>query len=149
MKIRNIYNKEHFSVELGTSIKEALRMLVKDEVNGLLIINSDKQLVGVLSLQDIAAAIIPFEMKEHLNLASSMYKTSFFSEQCDKIKHKKVEEIMRTNLIKVSPESNIMEIVADFLKNDLYIVPVYENEQLVGVITRTEIKKALADAMNT
>lgn len=47
----------------------------------------------------------------------------------------------------VSLHDNIMAITADFLKNDLYLVPVLENGQLVGVVTRTEIKKALLYGM--
>ena len=40
-----------------------------------------------------------------------------------------------------------MAVTADFLKNDLYIVPVVEKGELLGVVTRSEIKKALAYGM--
>lgn len=148
MKIGAIYNKKHYAVPLGTTVQEALKTLISNDANGLLIVDGQNNLVGVLSLQDIASAIIPYEMREHLNLVSSMYKSDFFYDQCDNLKHRKVEEIMRVEIIKVTLESNIMEIIADFLKNDLYIVPVYAANKLVGVITRTEIRKALADAMH-
>lgn len=54
---------------------------------------------------------------------------------------------MRRDFIQVSLEDNIMSITADFLKNDLYIVPVVEKGELIGIVTRSEIKKALAAAM--
>jgi predicted transcriptional regulator len=55
---------------------------------------------------------------------------------------------MRKNFESVSLEDHILSVTAEFLRGDLYIVPVIENKELIGVVTRSEIKRALAIGMN-
>jgi predicted transcriptional regulator len=54
---------------------------------------------------------------------------------------------MRKEFVSVSLHDNIMAVTADFLKNDLYIVPVIDKGAIIGVVTRSEIKKALIYGM--
>jgi len=103
--------------------------------------------VGVLSLQDIAAATVPTQFKNNINMVAAMYKKGFFTEMCQQIKHKTAKALMRKNFVSVGLDDNIMAITADFLYNDLYVVPVIENKKLIGVVTRSEIKKALRYGM--
>jgi len=80
-------------------------------------------------------------------MAAAMYKQGFFTEMCQQLKDKPVTEVMRKEFISVDLDDNIMAVTADFLKNDLYLVPVLQKGKLLGVITRTEIKKALLYGM--
>jgi CBS domain-containing protein len=82
-------------------------------------------------------------------LVDAMYKESFFQETCLAIKNKKIKDVMRKNILTVTPTTHIMVIMADFLKNDCYIVPVVEEGKLIGIVTRTEIKRALIEAMES
>lgn len=123
-----------------------MQELIKDEINGLIVVQDDT-VKGVISLQDIAAATVPAQFRDNIHMAAAMYRRGFFSENAQAIKNKPVTEIMRKNFVAVSLHDNIMAITADFLKNDLYIVPVIEQGKLIGIITRTEIKKALAYGM--
>jgi predicted transcriptional regulator len=80
-------------------------------------------------------------------MAAAMYKQGFFHEMCAEIKDQSVTKIMRKNFEWVSLEDHILSITAEFLRGDLYIVPVIENKELIGVVTRSEIKRALAYGM--
>ena len=128
---------------VNASVLEAVEELIKDEVNGLVVINDKKKVMGLLSLQDIAAATVPRQFRKNVRMAAAMYKPGFFTEMCQQIKDDPVSTVMRKEFITVDLDDNIMAVTADFLKNDLYIVPVIEKGQLLGVVTRSEIKKAL------
>ncbi|HEX9062072.1 MAG TPA: CBS domain-containing protein, partial [Clostridia bacterium] len=67
---------------------------------------------------------------------------------CQELKDRLVKDIMRTDVVMATPETTVLEIAADFLKNDLYIVPVVENDKAIGIVTRSEIKTALAKGMD-
>lgn len=149
MLISEIYHPEPQTISEDATVESALNMMRDTVYNGFVVVDAHKKVVGVLSLQDIAAATVPREFQTNTNLPLAMYKRGFFQERCREIKHKKVSELMRTNYTQVTLDTNIMAITADFLKNDLYIVPVFDNENLVGIITRTEIKKALALGMGS
>lgn len=148
MLVRDIYTSNPNVIAENLTIRDVIERLISNDYNGLLVINDKEKLVGVLSLQDIVGHIVPKEMQEHSNLASSMYIPGFFKEQCVEVGDKLVKQIMRREFIVADLDDSLMEIAADFLHNDLYIVPVVEKGDIVGIITRSEIKKALALALD-
>ncbi len=147
MLVKDIYHPNVKTIDQNIPIKEALNELMQFGVNGLIVIDDKNQVVGVLSAQDIAAATVPSQFRQNTQMAGAMYRKGFFTEMCQQIKDDPVSTIMRKEFMSVNLETNIMAITADFLKNDLYIVPVIENKNLIGIITRTEINKALASGM--
>ncbi len=150
MLIAEIYNPHPQTIKPDVKIKDALKELIGDDINGLVVVDDDKRVVGVLSLQDIAAATVPREFRHNLGVAAAMYKKGFFTQLCHELENQPVSRVMRRNFQSVTLEDNIMAVTADFLKNDLYIVPVVssdDNHKLIGVVTRTEIKDALAYGM--
>lgn len=148
MLISEIYRKDPVTITDDCTVKDALKEIVKKRINGLIVLDkSGTKVVGVLAIQDIAAATIPRQMRNSLGMAAALYKKGFFHEMCHSIQDWPVRKIMRKDFEKVALDDHIMAITADFLHNDLYIVPVIEHNQLVGVVTRSEIKKALAYGM--
>lgn len=147
MLISDIYHHQVITVDQDTSVEDALKTLLKKKVNGLIIVDDRQHVVGVLAIQDIAAATIPRQFRQNIQMAAAMYRKGFFSDMCAEIQHEPVKKVMRKNFTIVTLQDNIMAVTADFLKNDLYIVPVMKNGELVGVVTRSEIKKALAYGM--
>lgn len=147
MLISEIYRPNPITVTGSVTAREALGILIKNKFNGLVVVDSHNKVLGVLSLQDIAAATVPSQFKKNIRMAAAMYKRGFFTEMCQQIKDMPVSKIMRKDFVSVTLSENIMAVTADFLKNDLYIVPVVEKKELVGIITRSEIKKALLYGM--
>lgn len=146
--VKDIYRKIVVVISEDLTLKEALQMMVEKSFNALIVVDSRNNLQGVLSTQDIAAATVPYEMQYNISLAQAMFKPGFFEEMCQKIGKMKVREVMRTNCVTATLDTNIMEVAADFLNHDLYIVPVLDEDgNLSGIVTRTEIKKALAQGM--
>lgn len=147
MLISEIFNKTPITFSDTGTVLDALETLIKKKINALVILNASNKVVGVLSLQDIAAATVPPQFRKNIRMAAAMYKKGFFTEMCQSIKDKSVKQIMRKNFVKVTLNDNIMAVTADFLYNDLYVVPVIEQGELVGIVTRSEIKKALLYGM--
>lgn len=148
MLIADIYHHTAVTIEDSATVVEALRLCIKQKVNGLIVMNAKDQVIGVLSVQDIAAATIPSQFRQNLGMAAAMYKKGFFHEMCHEIRDFPITKIMRKQFEYVNLHDNIMAITAEFLKNDLYIVPVIEKGELLGVVTRSEIKAALAYGMD-
>lgn len=143
MLISEIYHKRPKTISVTATVKAAVEELLQDEINALVVLDEKQRVVGVLSLQDIAAATIPRQFRKNIRMAAAMYKRGFFTEMCQQLKDRPVTEVMRREFISVQLDDNIMVVTADFLKNDLYIVPVIEDKKLIGVVTRSEIKRAL------
>ena len=144
MLVKDIYRKNPVTLPETATVKEAVNMFIDRHSNGVLVTDKHEKLVGVLSLQDIVRSIVPPDMTEHTYLAEAMYKGGFFEEVTNDIADTPVKNIMRKDFLIAQPETNLMQIAIDFLKNDLYIVPVVENNKLTGVVSRSELKTAFA-----
>lgn len=147
MLVSHILRHNPQTIHEDLTLSEALDLLMRMNSNSFIVTNAEKEVVGIFSTQDVAAALVPPEFKENVALASAMYREGFFHELCQQIKDKPVKEYMRKEFLTVKPDMHVMVVAADFLKNDLYIVPVLEGKKLVGIVTRSEIKKAIAEAM--
>lgn len=148
MQIAKVYQNITRTINENITVLEALSKLMENPFNSLIVASNDEKVVGIISIQDIAGATVPEQFQENINMADAMYKEGFFKEICQVVKNKLVSEVMRKNILTVTPDTHIMVIMADFLKNDCYMVPVVEGGKLLGIVTRTEIKRALAEAMD-
>lgn len=146
--IVDVHHKHATLIHEEVSLREALDLMIRRALNALVVVNNKDQVVGVLSSQDIAAATLPSEMQENISLTEAMYQEGFFEELCQQLGDKKVKDVMRKDYITVDPHTPILEILADFLHHDLYAVPVINDKQnTVGILTRTDIKKAVGRGM--
>ena len=147
MLIGEIYHKHPKVLHKDNTVREAVAELLKDDINGAVVVDDQLHVHGIVSLQDIAGATVPDEFKANVNMALAMYRRGFFKEMCEEIADLPITKVMRKEFLKVTLETNIMAVTVDFLKNDLYIVPVIKDKQLIGVVTRTQIKLAIAEHM--
>lgn len=145
--VENLFRRNAVTIEAKASVKDALQKMDQEHTNGLLVLEGEA-VMGIVSLQDIAGAAVPDEMKHDASLAGAMFKEGYFEEGVRKVLHQKVTDIMRTDFLTVDPSASVLEIATDFLQNDLYIVPVVKDGKLAGVVTRTEIRRALVKAMD-
>ncbi|MEH2318954.1 CBS domain-containing protein [Nostoc sp.] len=102
-----------------TTIAEAQRILLRYGHSGLSVVNAQKQLVGIISRRDIDIAL-------HHGFS-----------------HAPVKGYMTRNLKTITPDTTLPEIEALMVTYDIGRLPVLENGQLVGIVTRTEVLREL------
>ncbi|HAZ48312.1 MAG TPA: poly(A) polymerase [Cyanobacteria bacterium UBA11369] len=102
-----------------TTIGEAQRVLLRYGHSGLSVVNAQDELVGVISRRDIDIAL-------HHGFA-----------------HAPVKGYMTTNLKTINPDTPLTEIESIMVTYDIGRLPVLENNQLVGIVTRTDVLRQL------
>jgi len=100
-----------------TPVSEALNTMFKQRHMGYPIIDENK-LAGIITFEDISR--VP-ESKRNVP----------------------VKDIMSKNLILASPDEPVFAALEKITKNNIGRLPVTENEKLVGIISKTDIIKAL------
>lgn len=147
MKVDSIYHRDPVSIPSSVSVRETLEVMLKHSVNSLVVMD-DNIIRGIITTEDIARAVVPDEFENNTGMADAMYKPHFFEELCVQLGERPITAVMRTDYLSVSPTSPVITVAADFLKNNLYVVPVIENEKLVGIVTRTQILNAITRALH-
>ncbi|MEH2441694.1 CBS domain-containing protein [Nostoc sp.] len=102
-----------------TTIAEAQRILLRYGNSGLSVVDTQGQLVGIISRRDIDIAL-------HHGFS-----------------HAPVKGYMTTNLKTITPDTTLPQIESLMVTYDIGRLPVLENEQLVGLVTRTDVLREL------
>ena len=126
--VADFMNHQPYVVTENTNVREAVEFLLKKKIIGVPVVNSDNQLVGYLSEQDC--------IEEMLNDA-------FYCEE-----PAAVSKVMQQEVLSVTPSTTIVELAQTIIKNKPKNYPVIDNNKLVGLISRTDVLKALIDNDN-
>ncbi|MFN6482511.1 MULTISPECIES: CBS domain-containing protein [unclassified Nostoc] len=102
-----------------TTIAEAQRILLRYGHSGLSVVDIQGQLVGIISRRDLDVAL-------HHGFS-----------------HAPVKGYMTKNLKTITPDTTLPQIESLMVTYDIGRLPVLENEQLVGLVTRTDVLREL------
>ncbi|MBK4731577.1 CBS domain-containing protein [Oxynema sp. CENA135] len=107
------------TIRPDTTIHEAHRILLRYGHSGLSVVDSRGQLVGVISRRDLDIAL-------HHGFS-----------------HAPVKGYMTTNLKTIAPDTTLQAIEALMVTYDIGRLPVLENDELIGIVTRTDLLRQL------
>ncbi|MEG4502594.1 CBS domain-containing protein [Microcoleus sp. F6_B4] len=107
------------SIRPETSVGEAHRILLRYGHSGLCVVDADDRLAGIISRRDIDIAL-------HHGFS-----------------HAPVKGYMTWQLKTIAPDTLLPEIESLMVTYDIGRLPVLENGQLVGIVTRTDVLREL------
>jgi len=154
MEIKDAMNREVITLSPNMTIKEAYEIFVKNNISGAPVVDSQQKLVGILTVKDILKVIksrmedigifvfpSPFDFIEALPIDIPAENRANF----ESIANIRVEEIMERKVHYVTPETDIYEALNLLVKKDISRLPVVdENKKVIGIVTRSDLLKALA-----
>jgi tRNA nucleotidyltransferase (CCA-adding enzyme) len=118
-KAKDMMSSPAIHIRPHETIKEATTLMTKYNINVLIIIGHKDRLQGYITRQIVEKAsyfgLGPIQVKEYMNIEFST----------------------------VSPEASLTEVQDLIIKNKLRILPVVEDDRVVGVITRTDLMNIL------
>ncbi|MGH1485429.1 MAG: CBS domain-containing protein [Cellvibrionaceae bacterium] len=123
--VADFMNHQPQVVKDTTNVREAVELLLNKNIIGVPVIDNDNNLVGYLSEQDC--------IEEMLNDA-------FYCEEPGA-----VSKVMQKDVMSVKPNTSIVELAQTIIKNKPKNYPVIDDGKLVGLISRTDVLKALVD----
>ncbi|MEF3274252.1 MAG: CBS domain-containing protein [Chloroflexus sp.] len=115
MKAREIMTRDVICIADDAAVEDAARLMARNRISGLPVINSHGMLVGLVTEHDLIA-------KEG----------------------RTVKEIMTRSVISVSADTEV-EQIQHLLKNQrIRRVPVVENGKVIGIVSRSDLVRQIA-----
>lgn len=152
MKARDIMTKEFDTILPAATIKEAVSLLwcgrrgdERKGVSALMVVDEKGKLVGLITMNHILKAIIPFYM-EMAHLSEFAWE-GLFEKMCHKSQDKKVSELMERKVVTIGPEINLIEIAEIMAKNRIRRLPVVEDDKVIGIVYRKDLFFRIVDTM--
>ncbi|MBO8140700.1 MAG: CBS domain-containing protein [Firmicutes bacterium] len=130
MKVRDVYTKGAITIAPTTSIREAQRLMQEHKIRRLPVVDRDR-LVGIVTQLDLMRAT------PSVATSLSVWEINYL---LDKVQ---VGEIMTRNVMTVTPETDLVAAARLMIDRKIGGVPVVEGDRVVGIITESDIFRAL------
>ncbi len=135
MLVGEIMTSAAVSVRDDASAQVAVRLLAKQGLTMLPVLDAEDRLVGVVSEADLLGLPEPSDPRAHLrpvplHAASAEAPT--------------VADVMTTGPTWTSEHADVMEVVDLFRRTAWKSLPVMRGEQLVGVVSRSDVIRAMS-----
>lgn len=129
MKVADLMQTDLKTVTPGTSVAEAVLVIADHHVSALPVVERRGQIVGVLSTSDI------------LNAAA---ETASPEEREELFEHTLVREIMTPRARTIGIDADVKEAAQQMLYLEIHRLFVEEDGKLVGVISQSDVVRAVA-----
>ena len=116
--VNQVMSKNVLTVDKSTSLQDAALNMKKSSV-GCVIVTEDSKPVGIVTERDFVTRI-------------AAEGRPLFTE---------ISEVMTSPLITIDPEETIWEASEAMKEKGIHKLPVKENEQIIGIVTTTDIVK--------
>jgi len=151
LKISKIMSRRVVTAMPGDSLLYVESLLIHNKISRI-VIQRDKIPVGIITYRDFVPAKLPHwivqsaDPKEVENYRTKKDLSDFQVNQMSHLLHFKAVDIMSSNPITVKADEDVSVAVLLMIRNGISGLPVVKNSKLVGIITKADIVKAIADA---
>jgi CBS domain-containing protein len=145
MNVKDIMTKEVITVSPDMDIRKFAELLVEKDISGAPVVDNGK-LLGIA----LEEGLILQDKKVHLptliNILNSVFAIGEqrFETEMKKIAALTVSGIMEEKMQPLSPGTPINEVATTMIEKGMHYFPVVENGNLLGVVTKKDIVKAIA-----
>jgi len=139
MRARDIMDTRFHTLRPGQSIADAVKTFhtastaEQKKIFGLMVIDEQDRLVGMLSMYDILLFVRP----KHAGLWGEMQDLPLegaFDELLERVKSIRVADIMTTDVVTIGPDTHVMVIADLMIKRHIRRLPVVDGKEVVGIV---------------
>jgi len=135
MKVADIYTRNPVVVDPETSAPQARKLMEEHKIRRLPVVDNGK-LVGIVTLSDL------------LKAAPSPATTLSVWELNYLLDRVKVKEIMTRDVVTTTPDADLKTVASIMAERKIGGLPVVENGKVVGIITESDVFRALVKLLD-
>jgi len=131
-----------------TTVRELASILADKKISGVPVVDDEYEVVGMVSEADIIVQDAELHFPYYVPLLDSViYLQSFnkFEDRLRKMFGSKVKEIMSTEVMTIAPDASVRDAATLMADREINRLPVVAEGKLVGIVTRHDIVRAIAD----
>ncbi len=147
MRVRDVMTYGAIGLPETATIAEAAETLLKSRISALLVRDADNALVGVLSEGDLMRRSELGAERKQPRWLEALLSGGRLAESYAHSHGRKIGEIMTRKLITVGEDAELSVAVDLMLRYGVKRLPVLRGEAVVGIISRSDLLKALVAAL--
>ncbi|MBU4256123.1 MAG: CBS domain-containing protein [Thermoplasmatales archaeon] len=158
MRVKDVMIKDVITLKPEDTVRQASKKFAENNISGAPVINNEKNVVGILSEADILKMLearytrgdvvflpTPFDLIE-IPFMEAVREAEVYKGTKDMVKdigNALVSDVMKRHAVTIKSDRSIEDAAGLMVSKKVNRLPVVENNELVGIITRGDIIKAL------
>jgi CBS domain-containing protein len=146
---KNIMTLDVVTILPDASIGELSKILLKNKVSGVPVVDEEGKLVGIVTEADIIKENIKVQFPFYFDpLMVSAYVVDFekYNEDIKDYLNTKVEAVMNHRVKTADPSTPVTEVADMMVSNKINRIPIVDDDKkILGIITRADIIKSMIE----
>jgi CBS domain-containing protein len=145
MRVREILTQPVVTVREETTLEEVARVMLEHRIGGVPVVDARGILRGIITEADFAGK------EEHFSFSTfrwlDVFGHSLENEKIEQIYRQArtmlAREVMTTDVITVSEDDPLEQVVAQMVENGVHLVPVLRDGIPVGIVARHDLLRLM------
>ena len=146
MHVRDVMVAPVITVKPSTTVKEVAGLFLEKKISAAPVVDSQEKLVGIVSEGDLLHRVEAGTERHHSWWLKGFIGNDTLAAEYVKAHGLKVSDVMTRRVVTASPQTPLHEVATLMEKNAIKRLPVLENGQLVGIVSRANLIQAVATA---
>jgi CBS domain-containing protein len=146
MKALDVMVRDVVTVKPDDQVAEAVRLLAEHDVSALPVVDSNENVVGVISEADLLHREEIGTEKHRQWWLEAVTPASTLAGEFAKSHGRRVEEVMSTDVVFAAEDTPLGEIATILERHRIKRVPILRSGKLVGIVSRSNLIQALASS---
>jgi CBS domain-containing protein len=143
MKVQEVMNASGTTVDIGATVKQAVRILAESQASDLMVVAADGRFAGVLSEGDLIRAALP-RYEEILQGGGNLTEAfEVFVDKGSALADKPIEPLVIKDALTFAPQDEVLKAASAMVRKQIRRLPVVEGGKLVGTISRADVCRAV------
>lgn len=146
MKARNVMVSPVVTVKPSASVKEAAKLLLQRRISAVPVVDDQGKVVGIVSEGDLLHRVEAGTERQRSWWLLEMTGDETLAAEYVKAHARKVADVMTSPVKTATPDTPLHEVATLMERNAIKRVPIVKDGQLVGIVSRANLVRAVASA---
>jgi CBS domain-containing protein len=143
MRAADIMSRNLVTATPSMALEEAVQLMLSHRISGLPVLDSRGALVGIVTEGDLLRRPETSTERQLSWWRAVLLGTQRLAEQYVHTHARRVEEVMTRDLVSITPSTPLAEVVALMEARGIKRLPVLQDGNLVGIVSRADLLRAL------
>ncbi len=144
MQARDVMTSPAITVGAATHIPELARLMRVNQISGMPVVDDGGRLLGLVTDHDLILRNAPVREPRYFSVLSGMIPLNLeeYRHYKDQLRHTMAvtaADLIEPGIKFIAPDTPLQEVMEIMLDPQITLLPVVEDEQVVGVVTRTNL----------
>lgn len=146
MQARDVMVHEVISVGPDTPVQAAAKAMISNGVSAVVVLDIDARLIGLVSEGDLVRRVETDTERRRSWWLELFMSTDSLAREFVRSHARRVSDVMTREVITAAPDSPLREIADLMEKHGVKRVPIVDDGEVVGIVSRANLLQALAGA---